>query len=457
MKLSIVIPSYNSASGLKRSLHYLQRQQLPEGGALEVIVLDDGSSDDTAATVEGFTGQVPGLQYVFQARDARSCRSRARNLGAARATGEVLTFLDAGVLVGPTFVRQVLERYATGKRRVLLHHTHGLFASLEAAEKQELVDLTPDTFHAVLARLREDLEWIEPREPFFELTGGELDRLPGAWALGWSVAFSVHRELFERVRGFDEEFLAWGDEDCDLTYRLGLEGGELWAEREAVALHWPHPRAPRSPREDEERLARRRYLHRKRHELETELFLYTDNLFLPQAVGRFEQLVATYAQPLYPRDFLQALSARLPERGRSLLVGMDHVWSARQLRTSHLAVHSRGALASFRAAFPEREVLRTLCLDTPFEAGAFEVALVTDFVRLLGPTLQEAMVRELLRIARNVWMVHAEGYTSFSQLYENQHWASLDELRSVAGKAGGRLLPDGQHGSFHTFRLVSDR
>lgn len=459
MNLTIVIPSYNSAPGLHCGLEHLAHQRLPAEHALQVIVVNDGSSDDTAEVVERFAARVPGLTCVFRPRDALSCRSRARNLGVSRATGEVLTFLDAGVLVGPDFSARVLERYASGRGPVLVHLVHGLLAP---AGTEPPTGLSPTHFDAALARVASLPEWFDLRTPLFEQVEDDLDRLPGAWALGWTAALSVPRALFDRVGGFDEDFLRWGDEDCDFVHRLWQQGASLRAERQAVALHLPHPLLddappePEPPSEPERFTASRKLLHRKRHGFESELFIHCWNsIVFPRLLRRLEQLVLVYELPPYAPTFNQWVASRYVGSGASLLLGTDHPWLTRQFPVTHVAVHNQVTLRKLREAFPDRTLLHTLCLDTPFEDGAFDTAIVTDFLRLLGPSLQQAMLGELSRIARNVLFMCVEEYSPFTAAL-GFGFSRVDEVRAAAARAGLRLQPEPgqQSGGPTLFRLL---
>lgn len=93
MKASIVIPTYNRAGLLRRTLASLARQTGADGD-FEVIVADDGSSDDTAAVAGSFGGPFP-LRYYHQADEGYRAAA-ARNGGARLARHEVLLFLDSG-------------------------------------------------------------------------------------------------------------------------------------------------------------------------------------------------------------------------------------------------------------------------------------------------------------------------------------------------------------------------
>jgi len=93
MKLSysVVIPAYNAARTLSASLESVMRQFLP---ALEVIIVDDGSTDDTAEVARGFSS----VRVIAQRNGGPG---PACNTGVALARGDVLAFLDADDLWTP--------------------------------------------------------------------------------------------------------------------------------------------------------------------------------------------------------------------------------------------------------------------------------------------------------------------------------------------------------------------
>jgi glycosyltransferase involved in cell wall biosynthesis len=83
--ISVVIPAYNAERFLADALASVQRQRC---GLLEIIVLDDGSTDGTRQIAEAW----PGVRYFWQANGGIGA---ARNAGVAQASGELLAFLDA--------------------------------------------------------------------------------------------------------------------------------------------------------------------------------------------------------------------------------------------------------------------------------------------------------------------------------------------------------------------------
>lgn len=84
--VSVVIPVHNAEPFLASTLESVMRQRYP---ALEIIVVDDGSTDGSAAIAKGCPGNI---RYVFQPNAGPPA---ARNTGLHLATGDLITFLDA--------------------------------------------------------------------------------------------------------------------------------------------------------------------------------------------------------------------------------------------------------------------------------------------------------------------------------------------------------------------------
>src|SRR5262245_47193982 len=126
---SIIIPTYNHAAHLERSLAFLSSQLPPaegQGQGFEVIVVDDGSTDETRDVVRAFEQRMK-LVYLFRPRDPLSGRARARNLGITESRGERLVFMDAGVVVAPSFMASVMDRHREEPDAVFIHAILGLY------------------------------------------------------------------------------------------------------------------------------------------------------------------------------------------------------------------------------------------------------------------------------------------------------------------------------------------
>src|SRR6478735_6797149 len=103
MRISVILPAKNEAEGLRRTLPAL-RACLP---AAEVIVVDDGSTDDTAAVATRHGATVVASPYAMG-------NGAAIKRGARAAAGDVLVFMDADGQHDPTLIPQLLARLEQG-------------------------------------------------------------------------------------------------------------------------------------------------------------------------------------------------------------------------------------------------------------------------------------------------------------------------------------------------------
>lgn len=101
--VSVIIPTYNYGSLISETLISLQRQTLKRW---ECIIVDDGSSDNTAGVVDDIARRDPRIRYLRQANQRQAA---AKNLGLAHARGEYVQFLDADDFIES----HKLERHVT--------------------------------------------------------------------------------------------------------------------------------------------------------------------------------------------------------------------------------------------------------------------------------------------------------------------------------------------------------
>ncbi|HMI26603.1 MAG TPA: glycosyltransferase family 2 protein, partial [Streptosporangiaceae bacterium] len=109
VKLSVIVPFYNVEGYLQEALESAARQSLRD---LEVIMIDDGSTDDSAQIAKSFASRDSRFQ-LFQQENQR--QGPARNFGVRQATGDYIAFLDADdVLPGNAYGLLVGSLEATG-------------------------------------------------------------------------------------------------------------------------------------------------------------------------------------------------------------------------------------------------------------------------------------------------------------------------------------------------------
>ena len=97
-KVSIIVPTYNEQRDISACLSSLINQNYPNS---EIIVVDDGSIDDTVSRIKKFP--------VLLLTQTHLGAGLARNLGAKRAAGEILVFVDADMTFSPEFVSNLIK------------------------------------------------------------------------------------------------------------------------------------------------------------------------------------------------------------------------------------------------------------------------------------------------------------------------------------------------------------
>src|SRR5512135_2445774 len=106
--VSIIIPCYNQARYLPLSIGSVQAQSRPDW---EIVLVNDGSTDDSAAVAAHFTD--PRIRYIYQNNQGLSA---ARNTGVRAALGRYLAFLDSDDEWASEFLTTCIHTLETNPR-----------------------------------------------------------------------------------------------------------------------------------------------------------------------------------------------------------------------------------------------------------------------------------------------------------------------------------------------------
>lgn len=193
MKLSIVIPTCDRADALRACLRCLETggQSLPRE-QYELIVSDD-SRRQPASEILG--KEFPNVTWVEGPRRGPAAN---RNTGAARATGDVIVFLDDDCLPQPPLLATYASAFADGK--------------LLAAEGRIAADRA--------------FERMDEESPLNEFGG-----------CFWSCNIAMRRDYYFSIGGFDERFTTAAMEDVELRERILRSGTTIAFIREAAVVH----------------------------------------------------------------------------------------------------------------------------------------------------------------------------------------------------------------------------
>lgn len=176
MTFSIIIPLYNKHDSIKHTLDSVSKIIYP---SYEVIVVDDGSTDNSASVVKQYEGIA--IKYFYKQNGGVSS---ARNYGAHVAEGDWLVFLDADDCLMPdglSVFNSMMQKYPDADVIVGNYNDQSIIAKNVRTHSKERM----------------------PRKPSRELWEGRFYPRPGA--------FCCKKEAFEKSGGFDERMAYFED------------------------------------------------------------------------------------------------------------------------------------------------------------------------------------------------------------------------------------------------------
>ncbi|MFN7928736.1 MAG: glycosyltransferase family A protein [Blastocatellia bacterium] len=213
MKISVLICTRNRATSLRDTLEAVFNQTPSRHYDYELIVVDNGSTDNTRLMVAEFISALPAqhkgrLRYFYESHPGVSF---ARNAGLQAARGEVLVFTDDDILPEPTWLREIHHEFTADPKlcllggRVLLAH-NGLQPVGIVTGEEAMTVTTPDGASLVIG-----------------------------------ANFAFRRNVLAYVGGFDTRLGAGsffgGGEDVDFVYRAMKQGYKLLYAPNVLVYH----------------------------------------------------------------------------------------------------------------------------------------------------------------------------------------------------------------------------
>jgi glycosyltransferase involved in cell wall biosynthesis len=199
LKISVIIPAYNAAGTIGKTLEACLKLEYPDR---EIIVVDDGSRDDTPAIVSAFG---PSIRLI---RQPNGGPASARNAGWRASSGAICFFTDSDCIPEPDALSACARHFADPA-------VGGVGGTYGIANPEVL-----------LARLIH--EEIVYRHSFMTR---EVDFLG-------SFNCAYRKSALERAGGFNEEYTTASGEDNDLSYRIRKDGWKLVFDRASVVAHF---------------------------------------------------------------------------------------------------------------------------------------------------------------------------------------------------------------------------
>jgi len=198
-KASIVIPAFNAAPTIEKAILACLAQSYPKD-KLEIIVVDDGSSDNTAEIIKRHP-----VKYIFQ---ENSGPAKARNTGWKSSAGDVVCFTDADCQPEKEWVLKLVGKF-TDEEIAAVAGSYGIVNSNS---------LKAGCIH----------EEIIQRH----LKMPEFIRVFGSYNV------AMRRDILEKLGGFEEGFPQASGEDNDLSYRILQHGFKIYFAKDVLVYHY---------------------------------------------------------------------------------------------------------------------------------------------------------------------------------------------------------------------------
>ncbi len=289
-EVSVQICSHNRSQVLKKVLESYSDQTL-DPSRFEVVLVDDGSTDNTQAMALELAKEVPYKLTVL--RHERNCGlATARNTALAAGRGRVILITDDDVLAHPDLVRQHLLTHERYDKCVC----NGWVNHVTEAER--------------------------PKTPKFNI-------LDISMSFFWTSNVSVKRRHLLEIGGFDEDFQEYGWEDQEVGLRLMALGLKAHNNYKAIGFHIKRPATrgdiPRMLRQAQAKGRTAALYIQKHNRLRSRL-----------STGIHPPRLAVYHFTRWGNDWLQRYCLKRLNRpglkDSDPLLGLDN-WCARQLST----------------------------------------------------------------------------------------------------------------------------
>ena len=240
MKASIIIPSYNAAERLLLNLEALNCQDYDQKD-VEVIVVNNGSTDDTEKTLQFVNLKFPLKIITIEKNQGIA---RGRNQGIVHACGDILIFHDSDMIAAKDFI----------SRHLAYHEQENMVVCGAFWKRIRSFDYNDPEKKAQLIT-REQVRGGSFMDHVFDSESdfvrgirkilGRLDNNLTGYTLPWRFCItnnlSARRNSVINVGMFDQNIVKYGFEDYDLGLRLFKAGGEFVIAEDIISAHQDHP------------------------------------------------------------------------------------------------------------------------------------------------------------------------------------------------------------------------
>lgn len=215
MLISVIVATYNRPDALSLVLQSLLNQT---DDSYEILIADDGSTQETFSLVENFQlFAKPKIHHVWQPDDGFRL-SRIRNLATQKANGDYLIFLDGDCIAQPDFVAQHRklskpQHMVTGSRILLDKKISERMCSTQNWSFEEFKK------SLIINWLSGEINKMLPL--YVKLPPNSArDYRKFVWRRIKGCNLACWKEDAISINGFDENLTGWGHEDADFVFRL---------------------------------------------------------------------------------------------------------------------------------------------------------------------------------------------------------------------------------------------
>lgn len=218
---SVIIATHNRREILAQTLDALENQSIPRE-LYEVIVVNDGSEDDTADFLERYKNRARvHFTYINKENEGQGI---ARNTGFQVSDGHVIVFMNDDMIPDPDCLsehKKVHDKFATSN-----------FMCLGYATWHPDIEITPYMLFLEESGMQFKYSALDKAR----LVDPELGLTEASYPYFYTCNLSLKRPLFERFQ-FNESFKKYGWEDVELGYRLQEAGSVLLYNKSSKVWH----------------------------------------------------------------------------------------------------------------------------------------------------------------------------------------------------------------------------
>jgi cellulose synthase/poly-beta-1,6-N-acetylglucosamine synthase-like glycosyltransferase len=205
--ISAIVPVFNAEKTINSCLTSLLNQDF--NGKYEIILVDDGSADNTLQIIKGFLKKYK--KKIRLMRQAHKGPATARNLGIKYARGDIILFTDSDCIVEKNWITQMI---APLKKEEI----SGVQGAYKTKQKE------------IIAKFCQ----LEIEERYEKMKKSQYIDFIGTYSAAY------RKKIFQKIGGFNEEYKIASGEDMDFSFKAAKAGYKLVFNPDAVVYHH-HP------------------------------------------------------------------------------------------------------------------------------------------------------------------------------------------------------------------------